>query len=178
LRHRLISADSPGRDKNEDEGQQLLKEVGISDVKAGAIRQALILTTLALLPALGEAIYFRDKVSWQSRLSASEIVTVDQARSWGDNVMWVDARPAEEFEHDHIPGAILLNEDSWNELLPQFLGQWSPERRVVVYCSAQSCNAAAEVGRRLREEAQLKDNEGKNCVFVLEGGWEEWLKTR
>jgi len=178
LRHRLISADPPGRDKNEDEGQQLLKEVRISDVKAGAIRQALILTTLALLPALGQAIYFRDKVSWQSRLSASEIVTVDQAQSWGDNVMWVDARPAEEFEHDHIPGAILLNEDSWNELLPQFLGQWSPERRVVVYCSAQSCNAAAEVGRRLREEAQLKDNEGKNCVFVLEGGWEEWLKTR
>jgi len=147
-------------------------------VKAGAIRQALILTTLALLPALGEAIYFRDKVSWQTRLSASEIVTVDQARSWGDNVMWVDARPAEEFERDHIPGAILLNEDSWNELLPQFLGQWSPERRVVVYCSAQSCNAAAEVARRLREEAQLKDNEGKNCVFVLGGGWEEWLKTR
>jgi rhodanese-related sulfurtransferase len=147
-------------------------------VKGNAIRQALILVTLAALPALGEAIYFRDKVSWQSRLPASEIVTADQARSWGDNVMWVDARPAEEFEHDHIPGAILLNEDSWNELLPQFLGQWLPDKRVVIYCSAQSCNAAAEVARRLREEAQLKDNEGKNSVFVLEGGWEEWLKKR
>ena len=147
-------------------------------MKDNAIRQALILVTLAVLPALGEAIYFRDKVSWQSRLSASEIVTVDQARSWDDSVMWVDARPAQEFEHDHIPGAILLNEDSWNELLPQFLGQWLPDKRVVVYCSAQSCNAAAEIARRLREEAQLKDNEGKNSVFVLEGGWEEWLKRR
>jgi rhodanese-related sulfurtransferase len=147
-------------------------------VKLGAIRQALILITLALLPALGEAVYFRNRVSWQSRLSASEVVSVDQARRWGDNVMWVDARPGEEFENDHIPGAILLNEDSWNELLPQFLEQWSPDKRVVVYCSAQSCNAAAEVARRLREEAQLKDNEGKNCVFVLKGGWEEWLKTR
>ena len=144
----------------------------------GAIRQALILITLALLPALGEAIYFRDKVSWQSRVPTSEIVTVDQARSWGDNVIWVDARPAEEFDKDHIPEAILLNEDSWNELLPQFLQQWSPDKRTVVYCSAQSCNAAAEVARRLREEAQLKDEEGKNCVFVLEGGWEEWLKRR
>ena len=147
-------------------------------MKAGAIRQALILIALALVPALGQAIYFRNQVSWRSRVSASEIVSVDQARSWGDNAMWVDARPAEEFEHDHIPGAILLNEDSWNELLSQFLGQWSPDKRVVVYCSAQSCNAAAEVARRLREEAQLKDNEGKNCVFVLEGGWEEWVKTR
>jgi rhodanese-related sulfurtransferase len=147
-------------------------------VKPGAIRQALVLVTLAFLPALGEAIYFRNKVSWQSRLSASDVVNVEQAQRWGDSVLWVDARPTEEFDHDHIPGAILLNEDSWNELLPQFLGQWSPEKKVVVYCSAQSCNAAAEVARRLREEAQLKDNEGKNCVFVLEGGWEEWLKRR
>ena len=147
-------------------------------MKPGAIRQALILVTLAFLPALGEAIYFRNKVSWQSRLSTSEVVNVEQAQRWGDSLMWVDARPAEEFQHDHIPGAISLNEDSWNELLPQFLGQWSPEKKVVVYCSAQSCNAAAEVARRLREEAQLKDNEGKNCVFVLEGGWEEWLKRR
>ena len=136
-----------------------------------------MLVTLAFLPALGEAIYFRNKVSWQSRLSASDVVNVEQAQRWGDSVLWVDARPTEEFDHDHIPGAILLNEDSWNELLPQFLGQWSPEKKVVVYCSAQSCNAAAEVARRLREEAQLKDNEGKNCVFVLEGGWEEWLKS-
>ena len=151
---------------------------GVGTVRTSAIRQALILITLAFLPTLGEAIYFRNKVSWQSRLSVSEVVSVDQVQRWGDNVMWTDARPDAEFEHDHIPGAILLNEDSWNELLPLFLEQWSPDKRVVVYCSAQSCNASAEVARRLREEAQLKDNQGKNCVFVLEGGWEEWLKTR
>jgi rhodanese-related sulfurtransferase len=55
-------------------------------------------------------------------------------------------------------------------LLPQFLTAWSPEKKVVVYCSAQSCNAAREVAKRLRDEAQLKN------VFVLEGGWEEWRK--
>ena len=147
-------------------------------MKLGAISQALLLMALAVVPAVGEAIYFREKISWKSRIAAAEIVDLDLARSWGDTVVWVDARPDEEFQHDHIPGAILLNEDRWNELLPQFLGQWSPDNRVVVYCSAQSCNAAAEVARRLREEAHLRDNEGKNCVFVLEGGWEEWLKTR
>lgn len=142
------------------------------DMKWGAIREALILIVIAFLPALGEAIYFGNKVPWQSRLSASEIVTVDQARSWGDSATWVDARPSDEFERDHVPGAILLNEDSWNELLPQFLAQWSPDKTVVVYCSAQSCNAAAEVARRLREEAGLTN------VFVLQGGWEEWVKRR
>jgi rhodanese-related sulfurtransferase len=137
-----------------------------------AVRQALLLIALAFAPAISEAIYFRNKVSWHSPIPASELVTIDQARSWGDNVIWVDARPDNEFERDHIPGAILLNEDRWNELLPQFLGQWSPERNVVVYCSAQSCNASREVAKRLREEAQLKN------VFVLDGGWEEWLKHK
>ncbi len=105
-------------------------------MKVSAVRQALLLIALALVPAIGEAIYFRNKVSWQSPIPASELVTVEQAQSWGGNVIWVDARPDSEFERDHIPGAISLNEDRWNELLPQFLGQWSPEKRVVVYCSA------------------------------------------
>src|SRR4029079_8696905 len=127
---------------------------------------------LAVVPAVGEAIYFREKISWKSRIAAAEIVDLDLARSWGDTVVWVDARPDEEFQHDHIPGAILLNEDRWNELLPQFLMQWAPEKKVVVYCSTKSCNLAGDVARRLREEAQLKQ------VFVLEGGWEEWLKQK
>ena len=141
-------------------------------MKVSAVRQALLLIALALVPAIGEAIYFRNKVSWQSPIPTSELVTVAQAQSWGDNVIWVDARPSEEFDRDHIPGAISLNEDRWNELLPQFLGQWSPEKKVVVYCSAQSCNASREVAKRLRDEAQLKN------VFVLDGGWEGWLKNK
>ena len=77
-----------------------------------------------------------------------------------------------EYQEDHIPNAISLNEDRWNEELPQFLAQWAPEKKVVVYCSTKSCNLAGDVARRLRDEAQLKN------VFVLEGGWEEWLKKR
>jgi rhodanese-related sulfurtransferase len=141
-------------------------------VKSSLVRQALVLVALAFLPGIGQALYFRDKVSWQSPIPASEMVTLAQARAWGQNAIWVDARPDVEFERDHIPGAVLLNEDRWNELLPQFLVTWSPEKRVVVYCSSQSCNASREVARRLRDEARLKN------VFVLQGGWEEWLKSK
>jgi len=139
-------------------------------VKSRPIRQALLLIALASVPAIGEAVYFRDRVSWQSPVPTSELVTVDQGRAWGDTAIWVDARPDEEFARDHVPGALSLNEDRWNELLPQFLQKWSPEKRIVVYCSSQSCNAAREVAKRLRDEAQLKN------VFLLQGGWEEWLK--
>ena len=128
---------------------------------------------LALLPAIGEAVYFRDKISWQTPIPASEAVTVGLAESWGDNAIWIDARPDEDFARDHVPGAISLNEDRWNELLPQFLASWSPDKKIVVYCSAQSCNAAREVAERLRKEAALP-----NDIRVLEGGWEEWQKNR
>lgn len=141
-------------------------------VKSCPIRQALLLIALPFVPAIIESVYFRDRVSWQSPVPASELVTVDQARAWDDNAIWVDARSDEEFARDHVPGAASLNEDRWNELLPQFLERWSPEKRVIVYCSAESCNAAREVAKRLRDEAQLKN------VFVLQGGWEEWLKKK
>ena len=139
-------------------------------MKFVAVREALILIALACLPAIVEGIYFRDKISWQSPIPASELVTVDQARAWGGGAIWLDARPDEEFARDHVPEAFSLNEDHWNELLPQFLPNWSPGKKVVVYCSAASCNAARDVAKRLRDEAQLKD------VFVLQGGWEEWVK--
>ena len=139
-------------------------------MKFVAVREALILIALACLPAIVEGIYFRDKISWQSPIPASELVTVDQARAWGGGAIWLDARPDEEFARDHVPEAFSLNEDHWNELLPQFLPNWSPGKKVVVYCNAASCNAARDVAKRLRDEAQLKD------VFVLQGGWEEWVK--
>ncbi len=139
-------------------------------MKSSLVGQAVILAALALLPAAGEVIYFRDKISWRSAIAPSEMVTVEQARELGGTAIWIDARPEDEFANDHVPGAISLNEDRWNELLPQFLAVWTPEKKIIVYCSSLSCNASREVAHRLRKEAQLSD------VFVLEGGWEAWLK--
>ena len=139
-------------------------------MRSSLVRQVLFLAALALAPGLGEAVYFRHKISWQSAIPPSELVTVDQARTWGGNVIWVDARPDEEFARDHVPGAFSLNEDHWDRLLREVLPNWSPDKKIVVYCSAESCNAARDVAKRLRDETQLK------YVFVLQGGWEEWLK--
>jgi rhodanese-related sulfurtransferase len=136
------------------------------------LRQSLLLLGLALLPGLGQAVYYRDKVSWQTPIAASEMVTIAQARAWGEGAMWVDARPEEEFQREHVPGALLLNEDRWGELLSAMLAAWSPEKRVVVYCSAEGCGASREVAHRLRKEAGLPN------VFVLEGGWEAWRAAK
>ena len=96
-----------------------------------AIGQLLVICALALLPAMGEAFYLRHNVPWSARLTADETVDLITAKDWGANVIWVDARPDDEFASDHAPGAISLNEDRWNELLPQFLAVWSPGKKVV-----------------------------------------------
>jgi rhodanese-related sulfurtransferase len=138
------------------------------------LRQSAVLVALALLPAAVQGLYLRDKIPWQSRVAESNFVDVQTARSWGTNVIWVDARPTDEFERDHVPGAVSLNEDRWGEALAQFMGKdWLPEKKIVVYCSAASCNLAEDVARRLREEAKLP-----NDIRILKGGWEAWLEKK
>ncbi|MBI4025525.1 MAG: rhodanese-like domain-containing protein [Verrucomicrobia bacterium] len=85
-------------------------------------------------------------------------------------VLWVDARSAKEFEQGHIPGAMRLNEDAWEELLAPFLEAWSAPRPVVVYCGDQPCEASRHVAGRLRDA-------GIKPVYVLKGGWDAWQKT-
>ncbi len=131
----------------------------------------LALVGLAFLPAMGQAVYYRGAVSWHAPAVAKDEVTLEQTRDWGDTILWLDARPDAQFLEQHIPGALPLNEDRWGELLPQMLAVWSPDKRVVVYCSSQSCAASHEVARRLRDEANLKN------VSVLHGGWETWQEA-
>ena len=119
-----------------------------------------------------QAIYLRHEIAWEAAPLAPDEVKLVDARSWGNAVLWVDARPNEQFEQDHIPGAILLNEDHWDEQLPQMIAAWDPQKKIVVYCSRQSCAASHEVAKRLREQAGLKD------VHVLHGGWETWLESK
>jgi rhodanese-related sulfurtransferase len=130
------------------------------------VRQVLLLLALAFVPAIGQAIYFRDRISWESPVPASERTTVEQAKSWGTRALWIDARPDDQFAQEHFDGALSLNEDHFNQQLPNVLAAWAPGKKVVVYCSTQSCGASREIAARLRNEAHLED------VFVLEGGWE------
>jgi rhodanese-related sulfurtransferase len=135
-------------------------------VRQFLVRQILLLLALAFVPAIGQAIYFRNWISWESPIPASQRATVEKAKGWGTEALWIDARPDQEFAQEHFPGALPLNEDHFNAQLPAVLAAWSPERKVVVYCSSKSCGASRAIAERLRNEAKLTD------VFVLEGGWE------
>jgi rhodanese-related sulfurtransferase len=140
-------------------------------VRVSLVRQIAFLLALAFVPAIGQALWYRGRVSWQTPVRAADQVSVAEAESWKAGALWIDARPDAQFAQAHIPNALPLNEDRWNELLPAVLSAWSPEKKIVIYCSSQSCGSSREVARRLREEDWLRN------VFVLEGGWEEWRKA-
>jgi rhodanese-related sulfurtransferase len=132
------------------------------------LRQAAFIFLCALLPAGWSAFFSPARVSW-TRVVPGE-VSLAVVRSWDPKqVLWVDARPASEFSADHIPNAVSLNLDGWNQLFPQFLDRWQPGMKTVVYCSSTSCNLSAEVADHLRRNSI-------DQVYVLSGGWEAWLK--
>src|ERR1035438_2207170 len=114
------------------------------------LRQVIAIVALALLPAFATGVWHPRRPAW-----VSDEVTPSAASAWGRSVLWIDARPDADFARGHIPDAIALNEDRWDELLPDVLDHWDATRKVVVYCSSLSCQASRDVARRLREEAGM-----------------------
>ena len=101
-------------------------------------------------------------------------VTVVEARTRAaaGPVIWLDARHLPEYEAGHIPGALLLNEYDWENLLIAAFPSITeaPEGApVIIYCDGQQCAASRAVRDRLRQ-TPLGDRE----LLILRGGWPAW----
>jgi rhodanese-related sulfurtransferase len=136
-----------------------------------ALRQALLILLAALVPAGLTAAFHPRRAAWtQDKLLPGE-VELQTVLAWGSDVLWVDARSLKDYEAEHVPGAILLNLEDWEQLFPRFVDQWRPEQKVVVYCSSTSCELSHEVAERLKAN-------GISPVYVLKGGWEAWKNRK
>jgi rhodanese-related sulfurtransferase len=131
------------------------------------VRQALLILLAALVPASLTAAFHPRRPPWSQETLAPGEEMLPTILAWGKDVLWVDARSAEDYGVEHVPGAILLNLEGWDQLFPEFLDRWAPGQRVVVYCSAATCELSREVAERLRKN-------GISSVYVLKGGWEAW----
>jgi rhodanese-related sulfurtransferase/biotin operon repressor len=80
----------------------------------------------------------------------------------GDAVL-VDVRPAMEFEHGHVPGAISIPLAQLDERIHEL----PRDKRIVAYCRGEYCLLADEAVALLREH-------GFDAVR-LDGGWPEWV---
>lgn len=73
----------------------------------------------------------------------------------------IDIRRAEDYANGHIPGAIHIPRENWQD--PKGL---SKEKTNIVYCYAQTCHLAAA--------AALKFAQKGYSVVELEGGFDNW----
>ena len=135
------------------------------------LRECALLLLLAAVPALLAGWLHPKRPAWSWTKPGVAGVGWGEVSHWSSPILWVDARAAEAYATQHIPGAISLNEGDWERLLPGFLESWRPGAKVVVYCDSQACDASQGVALRLQRELNLAD------IYVLEGGWGAWEKT-
>ena len=102
---------------------------------------------------------------------AADETTLAAAREHRGPLLWIDARPAADFAHDHIPEALPLNPDDWEAQIVDVLTRWQPGTRVIVYCDDRACGSSRAVANKLRHEYQFDD------VAILHGGWAAWRKA-
>ncbi len=138
-----------------------------------ALRQAVALLLLALLPA---AVIGWIQIEPQDGKPgahpgpiAEGEVTLAAAQTW-ELVLWVDARTRPQFDRAHIPGAVPLSEERWDQDLIALFDRWKPDSRVVVYCDSATCDKSRQIAERLRREVGLEN------VHTLQGGWDAWRK--
>src|SRR5512139_400045 len=104
--------------------------------------------------------YFEDKLAF-----TTGPVELDRwIKALEDNLVVVDVREEEDFAKGHIPGAINLPKERWND--PQGL---SKNKTNVVYCYTQQCHLAAN--------ACVQFAARDYPVMELEGGFEAWKQN-
>ncbi len=132
------------------------------------LRQVGLLTVLALVPALAAALWHPGLARGARPALRPHEVTIETVQTWRGPILWLDARPAADYERGHVPGALLLNEAQWESQLTVVLDAWQPGMKTIVYCGASTCEASAAVARRLRDDFDLAE------VYFLHGGWSAW----
>ncbi len=109
---------------------------------------------------------------WLCGLGPHPIAEVDvQTAANTQDVLWIDARSREQFDAGHVPGAMLLNQQEWETLLPGVVEAWSPGRPVIVYCGSRRCEDAHLVAQRLAKDLDARS------VRVLRGGFGAWRSS-
>ncbi len=102
---------------------------------------------------------------------AADETTLAAVRDHRGPLLWLDARPAADFARGHIPEALPLNPDDWDQQIVAIIAVWQPGTRVIVYCDDRACGSSRAVADKLRREYQFDD------VVILHGGWTAWQKA-
>jgi rhodanese-related sulfurtransferase len=92
-----------------------------------------------------------------------------QAREMAEGGIYFvfDARPVEQFMEGHLPGAMSLPSDAYDERILEYAVMLIPEQEILVYCSGRVCDESLQVCKNLLGQGYT------NLVLFAEG-MEAW----
>ncbi len=140
-----------------------------------ALRQATFLILLAATAAWAThawhprapALYLVEEPLRKDEVSMQVI-----QQRWQGKVLWIDARIQEQYDEAHIPGAVLLNEQHFEEQLFGLLDTLQTNTKpIILYCNAAKCDASRKILERLKQTLSIEN------AFVLKGGWNAWQQV-
>ena len=105
-----------------------------------------------------------------AEVAGSVLIDLDRAMTlWEEESVFLDVRPASNFEAGRIPGAVnlyvneALNQDSMSEVAPQ-------EAAVVVYCNGVKCGLSAKA-------IPMLVGWGYTQIYYMRDGYPGWKQA-
>ncbi|MEO0508946.1 MAG: rhodanese-like domain-containing protein [Verrucomicrobiota bacterium] len=127
---------------------------------------------IALLSAIGSAYSLVTGLAllpWAEPEIGPNEIRLEDAKAL--DVIWVDARSAEDFSVEHAPEAIFFDQADPGSSMAGILELWLESPRVIiVYCADAGCGTSKKIAEELR--ANLPDAE----IYSLKGGWDAWSR--
>ena len=140
------------------------------------VGQVALLVGLAFIGAAGTHFFHPRAPAWrqvEEPVRDDEVTVEMVGQRWKNNVLWIDARPAEQFAKDHIPDAININEQERDQQLFDHITLLQDNMKpVVIYCDSSACQASRKLKDFLAERLPIGD------LYVLRGGWSAWKESR
>ena len=137
--------------------------------------EAFVILMLAVLGAVATHWLHPRAPAWyltEAPLAEDEVSMKVIDERWKRDVLWIDARITEQFEVEHVPDAISLNEQNFDSMLFDHLEKLQDNTKpVIIYCGTEKCQSSRKIKDALIERLPLEN------VFVLKGGWQAWKQS-
>lgn len=105
---------------------------------------------------------------WTGSDADVEKITCDSTFFMLDDLCVVDVRPEEEYNIDHIPGAVSLPFLTLYDS-PEMIDSWNRTQTLVLYCFKPTCKETMMMSDKLKRM-------GFKNILVLQEGFAGWLE--
>lgn len=136
------------------------------------VRESALLLLCSIFAAMGMHFFHPRAPLWykvNEPLRDGEVTLEIITQRWHDDVLWIDARPLAQYKAGHVPAALLLNEESADQLMLEHFEKLQDNTKpVIVYCGSEACRASQKIANYLRDKLPVTE------IHVLRGGWTVW----